>query len=55
MSSQSQRVNKGITSLVQRLLGDIPGEDPADAAERKNNGVEFVKESLKRYIVAHQI
>ncbi|TVY62759.1 Spindle pole body component alp6 [Lachnellula suecica] len=51
MSSQSQRVNKGITSLVHRLLGDIPGEDPAAAEERENNAVEFVREVLEKYTV----
>ncbi|TVY48670.1 Spindle pole body component [Lachnellula occidentalis] len=47
MSSQNQRVNKGINSLVRRLLGDIPGEDPAAAEEREINAVEFVGEFLE--------
>jgi len=55
MSSQNQRINKGITSLVRRLLGDIPGEDPAAAEERESNAVEFVGEFLERYNVFHTI
>jgi len=51
MSSQSQRINKGIAGLVRRLLGDIPGEDPAVTEERENNAVEFVREVLEKYNV----
>ena len=49
MSSQSQRINKGINSLVQKLFVEIPGEDPDATNERKSNAVEFARELLERY------
>jgi hypothetical protein len=55
MSSQNQRVNKGIASLVRRLLGDIPGEDPAATEERENNAVLFVREVLEKYSIFYTI
>lgn len=51
MSSQSQRINKGIAGLVRRLLGDIPGENPEATKERENNAIEFVREVLEKYNV----
>ena len=51
MSSRNQRVNKGITSLVERLHVNIPGEDPESAEERQSNSIDFVTELLQRYIV----
>ncbi|KAG9235037.1 Spc98 family-domain-containing protein [Amylocarpus encephaloides] len=47
MSSQSQRVNKGINSLVQRLFVEITDEDPDDRQERAGNAVDFVRELLE--------
>ena len=51
MSSRNQRVNKGITSLVERLHVDIPGEDPESTEERQNNAIDFVTELLQRYVL----
>jgi gamma-tubulin complex component 3 len=48
MSSRSQRVNKGINSLVERLHVVVPGEDVDSAEERQNNAVAFVTEVLQR-------
>jgi hypothetical protein len=48
MSSRSQRVNKGIDSLVRQLLVEIPGEDAAAAEERELSAVDFVREVLER-------
>jgi len=48
MSSRNQRVSKGINSLVERLLVEIPGEDPDAAEERHANAVDFVTEVLQR-------
>lgn len=48
MSSRNQRVSNGIDKLVRRLLVEIPGEDPADAEERENNAIDFVREVLGR-------
>ena len=48
MSSRSQRVSKGIDSLVRQLLVEIPGEDAAAADERESSAVDFVREVLER-------
>lgn len=48
MSSRSQRVSKGIDSLVRQLLVEIPGEDAAAAEERELGAVDFVREVLER-------
>jgi len=55
MSSRNQRVNKGIASLVERLLVNIPGEDPESADERHNDAIDFVTELLQRYAVCSLI
>ncbi|CZT00719.1 probable spindle pole body component alp6 [Rhynchosporium agropyri] len=47
MSSRNQRVNSGISSLVRRLLVEIPGENPDSAQERESNTVDFVTEVLQ--------
>jgi hypothetical protein len=49
MSSRNQRVSNGISSLVRRLLVEIPGEDAAAADEREQNAIDFVREVLGRY------
>jgi len=46
MSLRNQRVSVGIDKLVQQLLVKVPGEDPADAEERENNAIDFVREVL---------
>lgn len=46
MSLRNQRVSTGIEKLVQQLLVKIPDEDPAEAEERENNAIEFVREVL---------
>ena len=48
MSSRSQRISKGIDSLVHQLLVEVPGEDTAAAEERELSAVDFVREVLDR-------